>query len=57
MSGKEQSNEDLYRTQGKQQRLGLRDQGYFPDKDCSIIDTKGNVVAQASRVFVCELVH
>jgi hypothetical protein len=22
--------------------------GYFPDKDCSIIDTKGNVVAQAS---------
>ena len=31
--------------------------GYFPDKDCSIIDTKGNVVAQASHDFVCELVH
>jgi hypothetical protein len=31
--------------------------GYFPDKDCSIIDAKGNVVAQASHDFVCELVH
>lgn len=26
--------------------------GYFPDKHCSIVDTRGNIVAQVPNVYV-----
>jgi hypothetical protein len=26
--------------------------GYFPDKNCSIVDTRGNIVAQVHNIYV-----